>query len=145
MTATTARPLPGFPGVSVERGVLHEVRDGVRLAADIYWPAGKGPFPVILIRLPYDRTQAENITYSHPAWYAKHGYIVVSEDTRGRGASEGEWEPFRHEAEDGWDTIEWAANLPGSNGKVGMYDRSITTVGRIKTEPCRSPSRHRGR
>jgi putative CocE/NonD family hydrolase len=140
MTATTVRPLPGFPGVSVERGVLHEVRDGVKLAADIYWPAGDGPFPVILIRLPYDKTQAENITYSHPAWYAKHGYIVVSEDTRGRGASEGAWEPFRHEAEDGYDTIEWAAKLPGSNGKVGMYGFSYAGATQLLSAALRPPS-----
>lgn len=140
MSSTNARPLPGFPGVLVERGVTHEARDGVRLAADIYRPAGDGPFPVVVIRLPYDKTQAENICYSHPAWYAKHGYIVVAEDTRGRYASEGDWEPFRHEAEDGYDTIEWAARLPGSNGKVGMYGFSYAGATQLLPAVLRPPS-----
>ena len=95
---------------------------------------------MILIRLPYDKTQAENITYAHPAWYAKHGYIVVSEDTRGRGSSEGDWEPFRHEAEDGYDTIEWAAKLPGSNGKVGMYGFSYAGATQLLPATLRPPS-----
>jgi putative CocE/NonD family hydrolase len=140
MSSTPPRPLPGFPGVRVERGVTHTVRDGTNLAADIYSPEGEGPFPVILIRLPYDKTQAENITYAHPAWYAKHGYIVVSEDTRGRGSSEGDWEPFRHEAEDGYDTIEWAAKLPGSNGKVGMYGFSYAGATQLLPATLRPPS-----
>ncbi len=60
------RPLPGLPGVTVQRDVPSRMRDGVTLFADVYRPAGEGPFPVILMRLPYDKTQAENITYSHP-------------------------------------------------------------------------------
>ena len=140
MGSANARPLPGFPGVRVERNVMHPARDGVLLAADIYWPEGDGPFPVILIRLPYDKTQAENITYSHPAWYAKHGYIVVSEDNRGRGQSEGDWTPFEHEAEDGYDTIEWAAKLPGSNGKVGMYGFSYAGATQLLPATLQPPS-----
>lgn len=61
------------------------------------------------------------MTYLHPAWYARQGYLVVVQDVRGRYASEGVFLPFVHEAEDGYDTVEWAAALPGSNGKVGMY------------------------
>lgn len=113
--------LAGMGGVTVERDVPLTMSDGVTLYADVYRPAGEGPFPVILIRLPYDKNQAENITYAHPAWYARHGYIVVSQDVRGRYKSEGEWYPFLHEASDGVATIEWAASLPGSTGQVGMY------------------------
>src|SRR5215212_8052059 len=115
------QPIPGFPGVKVERNVCCAMRDGVNLATDVYRPATGGPYPVLLIRIPYDKTQAENATYSHPAWYASKGYIVVSQDTRGRYRSEGEWYPFRHETEDGFETIEWAAGLPNSTGRVGMY------------------------
>jgi putative CocE/NonD family hydrolase len=97
------------------------MRDGAVLKADIYRPANGGPYPVILIRIPYDKTQAENVNYSHPAWYASNGYIVVAQDTRGRYASEGEWYPFKYETDDGVDTIQWAAALPNSTGKVGMY------------------------
>jgi putative CocE/NonD family hydrolase len=100
------------------------MRDGVVLMADVYRPADGGPYPVILIRIPYDKSQAETLNYSHPAWYASKGYIVVSQDTRGRYRSEGEWYPFEHETEDGYDAIEWAASLPNSTGKVGMYGAS---------------------
>src|SRR5262249_31584979 len=121
MTEPPQIPIPGYPGLTVQRNVPCTMRDGVRLMADVYRPAGDGLFPVILIRLPYDKTQAENVPYSPPSWHARHGYIVVAQDNRGRYASEGEWYPFRHEAEDGYDTIEWAARLPGANGRVGMY------------------------
>jgi uncharacterized protein len=117
----SASDVPGAQGVTVERNVPLAMQDGVRLFADIYRPAGDGPFPVILIRIPYDKRQSENITYAHPSWYARHGYVVVCQDTRGRYASGGEWYPFLHEADDGRETIEWASRLSGTTGKVGMY------------------------
>ena len=76
---------------------------------------------MILMRLPYDKTQAQMDGYAHPSWYARHGYITVIQDTRGRWTSEGEFYPFRHEMTDGYDSVEWAAGLSGSSGKVGMY------------------------
>ena len=96
-------------------------RDGVRLDADIYRPDAEGKFPVLLMRQPYGRAIASTVVYAHPAWYAKHGYIVVIQDVRGRGTSEGEFNLFVNETPDGFDTVNWAANLPGSIGKVGMY------------------------
>ena len=96
-------------------------RDGVRLDADIYRPDAEGKFPVLLMRQPYGRAIASTVVYAHPAWYAKHGYIVVIQDVRGRGTSEGEFNLFINETPDGFDTVNWAANLPGSSGKVGMY------------------------
>jgi putative CocE/NonD family hydrolase len=140
MSVSGCQPLAGFPGVLVERNVAAMMRDGVTLMADVYRPSEEGSYPVILIRLPYDKTGAENITYSHPAWYAKHGYIVVAQDNRGRYASEGEWYPFKHEAEDGHDTIEWAAKLPGSNGKVGMYGFSYAGATQLLPAVLRPPS-----
>jgi putative CocE/NonD family hydrolase len=68
--------------------------DGTRLFADVYRPAGAGLFPVILQRLPYDKTSAHAIHFAHPAWYARRGYVVVVQDVRGRWASKGEWYPF---------------------------------------------------
>jgi uncharacterized protein len=59
-----------------------------------------------------------------PAQVARHGYVVIVQDTRGRMTSEGEWVPFNNEATDGYDTIQWAAQLPFSNGSVGMYGAS---------------------
>lgn len=96
-------------------------RDGVRLDADIYRPDAAGKFPVLLMRQPYGRAIASTVVYAHPTWYAAHGYIVVIQDVRGRGTSAGKFELFAHEIEDGFDTVNWAASLPGSNGQVGMY------------------------
>ncbi len=110
--------------VHVARDVPARMRDGVILYADVYRPEGKGPFPVLLMRTPYDKTQALTSVYGHPTWYARRGYLTVVQDVRGRWRSEGEWYPFAHEAEDGYDTVEWAARLPGSNGRVGMYGLS---------------------
>lgn len=96
-------------------------RDGVRLDADIYRPDTDGEFPVLLMRQPYGRAIASTVVYAHPTWYAAHGYIVVIQDVRGRGTSEGEFKLFVNEIADGEDTVNWAAKLLGSNGKVGMY------------------------
>ncbi len=96
-------------------------RDGVRLDADVYVPEGEGPFPVLLMRQPYGRAIASTIVYAHPRWYAAHGYIVVIQDVRGRGTSEGTFSLFAHEVDDGEDTVKWAAQLPKSDGQVVMY------------------------
>ena len=134
------RAMPGLPGVSLELNVPCRMRDGVTLYADVYRPEGDGPFPVLLMRHPYDKTQAENINYTHPSWYARHGYLVVVQDSRGTGVSEGNLIPFQHEAEDGYDTIEWAARLPGANGKVGMYGFSYAGATQLMPATLRPPS-----
>jgi putative CocE/NonD family hydrolase len=108
------------PEIVVERGVIMTTRDGVKLRADIYRPAGEGSYPVLLTRTPYDKNgEAETARKA-----AARGYLVVAQDVRGRYTSEGEWYPFKHETEDGFDTVEWAAALPHSNGKVGMFGGS---------------------
>ncbi len=73
---------------------------------------------------PYDKTQSETVVYAHPSWYARKGYIVVCQDTRGRYQSEGEFYPFKYEAQDGYDTVQWCGALEGSTGKVGMFGAS---------------------
>ncbi|NMF84083.1 CocE/NonD family hydrolase [Nodosilinea sp. P-1105] len=93
----------------------------IALDADVYYPDGDGPFPVLLMRQPYGRAIASTVVYAHPSWYASHGYIVAIQDVRGRGTSGGEFDLFRHEADDGYATVLWAADLPQSNGQVGMY------------------------
>jgi uncharacterized protein len=110
--------------VSVQRNLEMRTRDGVTLRSDVWRQAGGGPFPVLLMRTPYDKTQASTINYAHPGWYAEQGYLVVLQDVRGCWASEGDFEPFAHEQLDGHDAIEWAASLPGANGRVGMYGGS---------------------
>ena len=106
--------------VTVERGVAAKMRDGVTLRADIYHPKAEGKFPVLLVRTPYDKTG--NMNFGLRA--AARGYVVISQDVRGRFTSEGEWYPFKNESLDGYDTVEWAAALPYSNGKVGMFGGS---------------------
>jgi len=96
-------------------------RDRLRLDADIYRPDADGTFPVLLMRQPYGRKIASTVVYAHPTWYASHGFIVVIQDVRGRGTSEGAFHLFEHEVADGYDAVNWAATLPQSNGRVGMY------------------------
>jgi len=111
-----------FGGVLVERKQPCTMRDGTVLYADIYRPDQPGEeYPVLLMRQPYGRAIASTVSHAHPIWYAQHGYLVVIQDVRGRGDSEGEFIPFLHEAQDGYDAVEWAARLPGSTGRVGMY------------------------
>jgi len=106
--------------VTVERNVAAKMRDGVTLRADIYRPKAEGKFPVLLVRTPYDKTGTLNFGLRAAA----RGYVVIAQDVRGRFESEGEWYTFKNESLDGYDTVEWAAGLPYSNGKVGMFGGS---------------------
>jgi uncharacterized protein len=105
--------------VTFEGGVATRMRDGVALKADIYRPKGPGKFPVLLERTPYNKADGQVGLRA-----AALGYVVIIQDTRGRFTSEGDWYPFRYESQDGYDTVEWAAALPYSNGKVGMFGAS---------------------
>jgi uncharacterized protein len=107
-------------GVEVERGVAVTMRDGVVLRADIYRPKVDGRFPVLLQRTPYNKSGDSGFGFEG----AGQGYVVIIQDVRGRYTSEGEWYPFKYESLDGYDTVEWAASLPYSNGKVGMFGGS---------------------
>jgi putative CocE/NonD family hydrolase len=110
--------------VKVERNVEIKMRDGVILRGDIFRPDAEGKFPVLLQRTPYRRAVpwGYNVDFAQRA--AARGYVVFLQDVRGRYTSDGEWYPFIHEAEDGYDTIEWVAAQPFSNGKVGMFGGS---------------------
>lgn len=92
------------------------MRDGVSLAANLFRPSGEGPWPTILYRTPYGKQDA---TWSGATNFAAKGYVVVVQDCRGRGKSAGVWEPFRHEAEDGFDTQEWIGRQAWSNRRIG--------------------------
>lgn len=97
------------------------LRDGINLATDIYTPAkNKSPLPVILIRTPYEK----GIVQHEGIYWANQGYICAIQDVRGRFSSEGEWEPFVNEGQDGYDVIEWLAAQEWTNGKVGMIGAS---------------------
>ena len=96
------------------------MRDGVRLATEVILPRGPGPFPAVLARTPYGRGWQA----FHLAHWAARGYALVFQDVRGRGDSEGAFEPWLHERKDGYDTIAWLLNQPWSNGRVGMIGAS---------------------
>ena len=103
------------------------MRDGVQLATDIYFLAtaagpAPGPFPAIVERTPYDKDGARFVR--HAGFFARHGYVVLMQDVRGRGNSEGLWYPFAREAPDGYDTIEWTAAQPWCSDKVGTMGTS---------------------
>ncbi|MGB3515101.1 MAG: CocE/NonD family hydrolase [Elainellaceae cyanobacterium] len=115
-------------------------RDGVRLDADVYYPVAEGDYPVLLMRQPYGRAIASTVVYAHPAWYAAHGYIVVIQDVRGRGSSEGEFRLFAQEIDDGFDTVAWAASLPGSTGQVGMYGFSYQGMTQLYAAMAQPPA-----
>jgi predicted acyl esterase len=106
--------------IQIEFDVPAQMRDGTVLRADVYRPGGTGPWPVLLSRLPYGKQMPMVAVVLDPLTAARRGFMVVIQDTRGRFASEGEWEPWTHEESDGYDTVRWAAALPGSNGSVGM-------------------------
>ena len=108
--------------VALEPDVSVRMRDGVILRADVYHPKGGGKFPVLLERTPYNKQAPGEAGFALEA--AARGYVVVIQDARGRYQSEGEWYPFVHESNDGYDTVEWAAALPWSDGRVGMFGGS---------------------
>lgn len=110
--------------VTVEHHVPATMRDGTVLHADVYRPATAGLWPVLLTRLPYGKNFPALAALLDPLGLARAGFIVVIQDTRGRFASGGDWEPWTYETDDGYDTVRWAAALPDSNGSVGMFGAS---------------------
>ncbi len=127
------QPMHGMPEVTVERDLPVTMADGVTLYADVYRPAAQGPHPVVLISHPYDKAGAQSnfVGYLHPSQYARHGYIAVSQDCRGRYSSEGTFHPFVHEVSDVLQTIDWCARLPGSDGRVATYGFSYAGINQL--------------
>ena len=123
--------------VTIEHGVVATMRDGTVLRADIYRPTTAGKFPVILKRTPYDKHNVDAADFGVKG--ASRGYVVINQDVRGRYTSDGEWYPFLHESNDGYDTVEWAAALPYSNGKVGMYGGSYVGATQMLAAIARPP------
>jgi hypothetical protein len=126
---TTDQVSPSSPVRKIK--VLHDVRcpmrDGVEISSDIYMPIDGGPFPTLITRSPYDKYN-EVLNAPDAVRKAQQGYAVVVQDVRGRFESDGEWHPFLNEASDGYDAVEWAANQPWSNGKVGTFGGSYQAL-----------------
>ena len=117
----------------VERNVMAPMRDGVRLATDILRPRAEGAYPVVLSRTPYNKKLRPS------AGAIRRGYAIVVQDVRGRYASEGEFDAFFQETNDGYDTVEWLAKQPWCNGKVGMRGGSYVGFTQLAAALARPP------
>ena len=122
--------------IRVDSAVAVPMRDGVELKATVWRPASGERVPVLVTRTPYGRGEGAPEIVS-PA--VKRGYAVVVQDVRGRYESGGDFEPYRHEGRDGYDTIEWAARQPWSNGVVGSfglsYPGAVQWLAAVETPP----------
>jgi len=115
--------LAAAPDAVKQSHVAVPMRDGVVLRAEVWRPAATGRFPVLVYRTPYGRLQATAQDTMFEQAVAR-GYAVVAQDVRGRYDSEGEFVPYQQEGRDGYDTIEWAARQPWSDGRVGTFGLS---------------------
>ncbi|MBM3946829.1 MAG: CocE/NonD family hydrolase [SAR202 cluster bacterium] len=138
---TQRHPISGnVHSIKVETEVPTRMRDGTVLYADVVRPDASGRFPVILQRTPYDKRAGRAAMGLEAINLATHGYAVVTQDCRGRFSSEGEWNPFFDEIQDGYDTVEWCAAQPWSNGKVGMFGGSYVGATQWLAAIARPPS-----
>ena len=123
--------LPGVYEIHTESNVMVSMRDGVRLASDIYRPARSGSpleqaFPVLLQRTPYSKTREDLVLEA--LFFTSRGYVTVLQDCRARYESEGEFTKYTGEGEDGFDTMAWLAEQPWLGGKVGTYGLSYSCL-----------------
>jgi predicted acyl esterase len=119
-----ARPEKAADGASE---LVAEMRDGVKLAGNLYLPAGQGPFPCIVMRTPYGK----DAMFANPAGakrYTDAGYAYFVQDVRGKGRSDGFYQAFVNDGFDGYDTIEWMAKQPWCNGKIGITGGSAMGI-----------------
>ncbi|MFO0906562.1 MAG: CocE/NonD family hydrolase [Pirellulales bacterium] len=100
--------------------VLTPMRDGIRLATDVYRDANRKSGPVLLMRTPYNKDRAKGAAQ----YFANAGYIAVVQDCRGKFASEGTFVPYNQEGQDGYDAVEWIGKQPWCNGRIGMWGSS---------------------
>jgi putative CocE/NonD family hydrolase len=130
--------------VVVDRGVMVPMRDGTRLAADVYRPGAEGRFPAVVERTPYNREQSVILRTGTPQYLAERGFVFVVQDVRGRFGSEGAWYPFRDDGwgknRDGYDTVQWAAAQPWCDGKVATAGGSYAGMTQMLLAPTRPPA-----
>ena len=131
--------IPPRNDIVLENRVATPMRDGVVLYADVYRPAGDERYPVLVSRTPYS-TERFPTAYDAAVYFAQRGYVYVYQDVRGRHESDGVWEPFRDGERDGYDTIEWSAKQPWSNGKVAMQGGSYLGQNQWRAAQAAPPS-----
>ena len=127
----------------IPAGAIEEwatLRDGTKLAVNVYKPAGKGPWPVVISRTPYlkdgriDKEKDPDGSKSRAAMtkqakrYTDAGFVFVLQDVRGKGHSQGFYAAFENDIDDGYDSVEWAAKQPWSNGNVGITGGSALGI-----------------
>ena len=124
--------------VHTKTDVAVPTRDGVVRRAVVHRPDRGGPYPVLVMRTPYSK-QGRRFQR-----FVKAGYVVECQDARGHYQSEDQWESFvrpeTHDAQDGYDTVKWAAQFPGSNGKVGTFGACYNAFLQWRTAALRPPS-----
>jgi putative CocE/NonD family hydrolase len=125
--------------VAVRYNLMVPMRDGTHLSTDVYRPDAEGRFPAILVRDPYDNGSGRGYP-DRARFFASRGYVFLHQDVRGRNDSEGSFFPGLHEANDGFDTLEWIAAQPWSNGRVGMVGGSY--LGTAQWRAASTRSRH---
>ena len=127
--------------ILIEKNIMVPMRDGVQLATDVYRPAGDGLYPLIIKRLPYNKDlPAITMLLIDIFRLVQQGYAMLIQDTRGRFASEGEFDPFFQESADGVDTIAWAASAPWST-RVSAWRSRRTASCRARSSPLpRAPN-----
>ncbi len=124
------------PPAPTQKDVPIPMRDGVALGGDVYLPDGQGPWPVLLTITPYGKNGAARTA----AAYTPQGYAVVAVDSRGLRASKGKWEPYIHEAKDGFDVQSWVAKQTWCNGKIGMFGTSYPAYTQVAPAQYRNPA-----
>ena len=127
-----------------EANIMVPMRDGTKLATDLYIPDSPGRHPLVLERTPYDKNNATMMWTDAHSYLAERGYVVAIQDVRGRYASEGTWYPL---VDDGWgknqdgrDTVEWLGEHPVCNGSIGTFGGSYSG----NTQYLMAPTRPRG-
>jgi len=133
LEATGGRQVGRTYQVTVQRNVRIPMRDGITLGADVYRPKAPGPFPALVLLRYYQTGDAD------ARFFAQHGYVCLLVDSRGRGKSKGEWDPYVNEPRDGHDVLQWVGRQPWCTGKIGMFGRSYNGFTQLMAATGGSP------
>ncbi|MFN0038181.1 MAG: CocE/NonD family hydrolase, partial [Burkholderiales bacterium] len=126
-------------GIREQRDVMVPMRDGTRLATNLYYPTRlEPPYATVLLRLPYGK-DAYSEARQTVIPFVRSGYVVATQDMRGRFRSEGVFAPYRGDSEDGSDTVDWLASQPWSNGKIGTIGCSALGETQVLMARQRNP------